>query len=230
MPVINPISSKQELYRSAVRKDVSWNGFCPVRDIRLNGFSSVPACSAQLTTTSPRSEMRVGQRDPDVQHLPTRRVPLGPAVEVDDAVAFGGPSVRPGSCARTLDQDGLHGADAAGADLLDVLLQRCLDFLQATQLDLDAVSSGRLAAGVPGRGLKMKLKLLSADVVDPASSAWRSPGLAGKADDEVALLSDRSGGSRAACGWCLGIPSRCSRASMPSGCDRCRAAPVGAGG
>jgi hypothetical protein len=54
------------------------------------------------------------------------------------------------------------------------------------------VSSARLAAGVPGRGLKTKLKLASKPMSSISCSVLRVVvlGLAGKADDEVARQAD----------------------------------------
>ena len=91
---------------------------------------------------------------------PTRR---GGAGEVDDAVALGAAHQLGRVLARgAFDQDALHRADAAGADAPHVVVEHApAGAAGARSLTSCGVSSCSAAAGVPGRGLKMKLKLAS---------------------------------------------------------------------
>ena len=108
--------------------------------------------------TSPRSEMQSLCDNADVEYLAdqARGIRTG---EVDHAVVFAAALRFPADRSwRPFHQDALHGADHGVAIALGVVVDARLQALQAFQLDFVGRVVGQFAAGVPGRGLKTKLR------------------------------------------------------------------------
>ena len=190
--------------------------------------SAQPAASA-----AQRMRQRLGDRH--VDHLADQRAACGPPSKLTMRLH----SVRPISSARRWPcATGLRPGCAAPCPRALALMRRTLASMRACSCCSRCSLQRLRRVVVQRRGRRAGARAedeaeagVEADVVDQLHRLREVVlGLAGEADDEVAGQADVRAAPRAACGSCSCTPARCSRASSPSGCGRCRAAPAGAGG
>ena len=163
----------------------------PQRRLTPSGGDRRQRCA----TTSPRSECGSASVIVTSTIWPTSR---GVAREVDDAVALGAAHqlarvlarrrLRPGCAARVPTSAALMRAHVGRRS-------RACSRCRRASLTACGVSSCSAAAGVPGRGLKTKLKLPSKPTSSISFIVLREVGvgLAGEADDEVAATAQMPG-------------------------------------